>query len=86
MRALLLSGYAAGSHRYWRNGLERMFPDWQWQVEELPARHFAWRVRGNPLHWSQGDDALEDPAADMLLATSMVDLATLRGLVRPPAC
>ena len=81
MRVLLLSAYAAQSHRYWRQGLTRMFPDWQWTVLELPPRHFSWRVRGNPLHWSLAErERLTEPQ-DLLIATSMVDLATLRGLV-----
>jgi glycosyltransferase involved in cell wall biosynthesis len=58
-----------------------MFPDWEWQVLSMPARHFSWRVRGNPLYWSLAErDSLEQPF-DLLIATSMVDLATLRGLV-----
>ena len=58
-----------------------MFPSWEWTVLDLPPRHFSWRVRGNPLYWSMVErDTLED-AYDLLLVTSMVDLATLRGLV-----
>ncbi len=58
-----------------------MFPDWQWQVLELPPRHFSWRVRGNPLYWAQRERGLLEQSYDVLVATSMVDLATLRGLV-----
>jgi glycosyltransferase involved in cell wall biosynthesis len=58
-----------------------MFADWHWRVLSLPPRHFSWRVRGNPLYWSLAErDALEQDY-DLLVATSMVDLATLRGLV-----
>ncbi|GAB5452103.1 MAG: DUF3524 domain-containing protein [Halioglobus sp.] len=81
MRVLLLSAYAANSHVQWRKALQSMFPHWQWTVLELPPRHFSWRVRGNPLHWALAErERLESPA-DLLLATSMVDVATLRGLV-----
>lgn len=81
MKALLLSAYDAHSHRHWCDSLERMFPAWQWTRLTLPARHFGWRVRGNPLYWSQAErETLEQPF-DLLIATSMVDLATLRGLV-----
>jgi glycosyltransferase involved in cell wall biosynthesis len=81
MRVLLLSAYAAGSHVHWQRSLQSMFPSWEWQILSLPPRHFSWRVRGNPLYW-----ALEEPEKlavdyDLLIATSMVDLATLRGLV-----
>lgn len=81
MKVLLLSAYDAQSHRHWCDSLERMFPGWQWTRLSLPARHFGWRVRGNPLYWSQAErETLEQPF-DLLIATSMVDLATLRGLV-----
>jgi glycosyltransferase involved in cell wall biosynthesis len=58
-----------------------MFPDWHWQVLELPPRHFSWRVRGNPLYWALEERGLLEQEYDLLVATSMVDLATLRGLV-----
>ena len=81
MKVLLLSAYAAQSHVHWRRSLEVMFPQWRWQILELPPRHFSWRIRGNPLHWAQRDRALLEQDYDVLVATSMVDLATLRGLV-----
>lgn len=81
MRVLLLSAYAAQSHRYWREGMQAMFPDWHWDVLELPPRFFSWRVRGNPLCWSIDERGRLEQHHDLLIATSMVDLATLRGLV-----
>lgn len=81
MRVLLLSAYAAQSHRYWQQGLQSMFPDWDWMELNLPPRHFSWRVRGNPLFWSIAESATLQQPYDLLIATSMVDLATLRGLV-----
>ncbi len=81
MRVLLLSAYAAQSHRYWQRGLRAMFPDWEWRELELPPRYFSWRVRGNPLHWSLAERPVLEARYDLLIATSMVDLATLRGLV-----
>ncbi|MEP5569015.1 MAG: DUF3524 domain-containing protein [Halioglobus sp.] len=81
MRVLLLSAYAAQSHRYWQKGLRQMFPHWQWVELELPARHFSWRVRGNPLFWSVSERAVLQSDFQLIIATSMVDLATLRGLV-----
>jgi glycosyltransferase involved in cell wall biosynthesis len=76
-RVLLLSAYRSDSHAYWADWLQRQIDDVDWQVLQLPGRHFAWRIRGNPLSWL---DALPDEQPDVLLATSMVDLATLRGL------
>jgi glycosyltransferase involved in cell wall biosynthesis len=81
VRVLLLSAYAAQSHRHWRDMLLHMCPEWQWQVLELPPRHFSWRVRGNPLWWAQQERATLEAQYDLVVATSMVDLATLRGLV-----
>ena len=81
MRLLLLSAYDAQSHRYWREVLENGIRDWQWTVLTLPPRHFAWRVRGNPMAWHSNEAAALAAPYDLVLATSMVDLATLRGLV-----
>ena len=81
MRVLLLSAYAAESHVYWHDNLVRMFPNGEWQILTLPPRHFSWRIRGNPLYWALEERELLDGEYDLLIATSMVDLATLRGLV-----
>ncbi|WP_207061982.1 DUF3524 domain-containing protein [Motiliproteus sp. SC1-56] len=80
MNILLLSAYDAGSHRYWRRGLINAFAEYRWTELVLPARHFSWRIRGNPLSWlSEAASVLSQPY-DLLVATSMVDLATLKGL------
>ena len=78
---LLLSAYDAGSHRQWRGSLCRGISEWHWQILSLPARHFSWRIRGNPLYWSVAERQCLEQDYDLVLATSMVDLATLRGLV-----
>ncbi|MDR9425071.1 MAG: DUF3524 domain-containing protein [Marinobacter sp.] len=75
--ALLLSGYDAASHRRWREQLVAMFPGYEWHTLALPPRHFRWRIRGNPIAW------LNEPCFqenwDLVIATSMVDLAALKG-------
>lgn len=80
-RIWLLSAYRADSHARWADTLIRRRTEFEWRRFELPGRHFAWRIRGNPLSWL---DVLDPRAAgdppDALVATSMVDLATLRGL------
>jgi len=81
MRVLLLSAYDAHSHRRWREGLVAAFPEWHWTVLTLPPRHFSWRIRGNSLSWALGERSRLWQAHDLLIATSMTDLATLRGLV-----
>ncbi|HKK54882.1 tRNA-queuosine alpha-mannosyltransferase domain-containing protein [Marinobacter sp.] len=76
-RILLLSAYDAGSHRRWREQLAASQPQFQWDMLALPPRFFRWRIRGNALSW------LNEPAlhksCDLLIATSMVDLAAIRG-------
>jgi len=76
-RFLLLSAYRADSHRRWADGLVARYPAFDWRRLELPGRHFAWRIRGNPLSWLYAFDAA---VPDAIVATSMVDLATIRGL------
>lgn len=75
-RILLLSGYDASSHRRWREQLTGMLNDYYWHTLALPPRFFRWRIRGNPLSW------LNEPALqenwDVVIATSMVDLTSLR--------
>ena len=80
-RILLLSAYHAASHDYWLQGLLKALPEYHWTVLTLPARYFNWRIRGNPLSWvSQESEALTG-GYDLLIATSTVDVATLKGLV-----
>ncbi|MFU8806099.1 MAG: DUF3524 domain-containing protein [Bradymonadaceae bacterium] len=80
-RLLLLSAYDAQSHRYWREGLVRHFDEYHWTVLTQPPRHFRWRSRGNSLYWAFDEREVLSRSYDGLIATSMVDLATLRGLV-----
>ncbi|TDT39305.1 glycosyltransferase involved in cell wall biosynthesis [Halospina denitrificans] len=86
-RVLCLSAYEAASHRQWRELLERSLPGYEWHSLTLPPRHFRWRIRGNPLSWL--NEPLLEQSWDLVIATSMVDLATLRGihpaLARAPA-
>ena len=52
-----------------------------WRSLTLSPRHFSWRIRGNPLALLYEDDnAAEIAQADLVVATSMTDLASLRGL------
>ncbi|PAV27426.1 glycosyl transferase family 1 [Tamilnaduibacter salinus] len=75
-RILLLSGYDAASHRRWREQLVASQPSFEWSSLALPARHFRWRIRGNALSWLEAPEFGE--SWDLILATSMVDLAGLR--------
>ena len=80
-KILLLSAYDASSHKQWRKRLASMFPQHDWTQLALPPRHFNWRIRGNSLQWGFGEfDALHTQY-DLLIATSMVDLSSLRGFL-----
>ncbi|WP_100266410.1 tRNA-queuosine alpha-mannosyltransferase domain-containing protein [Mariprofundus ferrinatatus] len=81
MRILLLSAYDAASHRQWRQGLANNLPEHEWCVLALPPRHFSWRIRGNAFSWAGEQRQMLNEPYDLILATSMVDLATLRGIV-----
>ncbi|UCG38114.1 MAG: DUF3524 domain-containing protein [bacterium] len=81
MRVLLLSAYDAASHRKWREGLVRHLGEHRWTVLTLPPRHFAWRTRGSALSWAHGERDVLEAGYDLVLATSMTDLASLRGMV-----
>lgn len=78
-RILLLSAYDAMSHRQWRLSLASLLPEFIWTQLTLPPRHFSWRVRGNSLLWGLGEHAELEQSYDLLIATSLVDLASLRG-------
>lgn len=80
MKILLLSAYDTHSHRYWCDGLRFHFPQFEWTYLTLPARYFAWRIRGNPLSWTYSNHRELNEPHDVIIATSMVDLATLKGL------
>lgn len=80
-RILLLSAYDAMSHKMWRSRLIDMFPDHLWTQLILPPRHFNWRIRGNSLQWALNAREQLEQDYDLLIATSMVDLASLRGFV-----
>ena len=72
-----MSAYRADSHAAWADVLSTTQGDFRWRVLELPGRYFSWRIRGNPLSWL---DSLPSETPDRIVASSMVDLATLKGL------
>ena len=80
-KILLLSAYDAMSHTIWRRRLAAMFPEHKWTQLALPPRHFNWRIRGNSLQWALNEQDALTQDYDLLIATSMVDLASLRGFV-----
>lgn len=81
LKILLLSAYAASSHRYWRELLVEHLTEFDWTVVELPDRHFYWRVRSNALTYAMEHRKTLLEPYDLVMATSMVDLCGLRGLL-----
>lgn len=82
MRIVLVEPYFGGSHRAWAEGLQR-FTAHEVELVTMPARFWKWRMAG-------GAVTLADLARvsigrrgrpDLLLATSMVNLPALLGLV-----
>ena len=80
MKILLLSGYDADSHQFWRLQLEKQFPEHEWTQLALPARYFQWRIRGSGFIWGQGDYPELECHYDLIVVTSMVDWSCLRGM------
>jgi len=79
-RILLLSAYDARSHQYWHQSLVNQFPQHDWQVLTLKDRFFAWRMGANALNFNTQFDQDLRVSYDLVIATSMTDLSTLRGL------
>ena len=74
----ILSAYHAQSHKYWVQRIQKYVPENI--LFELSPRYFNWRFQGNALIFQ---DLLKDTlvgSRDCILATSMVNLATLVGL------
>ena len=80
MKILLLSAYDAASHKVWREGLVRQLDEHDWTVLTLPPRFFAWRSRGNPLSWVFGESDILEKKYDLIVTTSMTNLAALKGI------
>lgn len=85
MKILLLSAYDAASHKVWRNGLANYFANFDWTVLALQPRFFSWRIRGNSLCWAYGQRDVLTRRYDLIVATSVVDISALRGMV-PGLC
>ncbi|MDH5435022.1 MAG: DUF3524 domain-containing protein [Gammaproteobacteria bacterium] len=80
-RILLLSGYDAASHKYWRLLLENSLSEYEWTQLALSDRNFSWRTRGSSLSLATEFTEQLNCEYDLIIATSMVDLASLRGFV-----
>lgn len=77
MRILLLEPFWAGSHAAWAEGLRRHSRH-AVRILSLPGRNWKWRMHGAALSLARA--FAEEPAPDMLLGTSLLDLSTFRAL------
>ncbi len=81
---LVLSAYHAQSHDYWfQNLIGALDDEFELVLLALPARYYAWRVGGNALSLVQlyKSAGLQEHSFDAVLATSMTDVASLKGLL-----
>lgn len=79
MRVCLLSAYHADSHARWARGWQT-YLDAETRVLTLAPRWFAWRTGSASLTWATEHRA-DLLWADVIVATSITDVAALRGLV-----
>ena len=80
MRILLISAYEASSHKAWAHTLMNGLSEHRWEYLSLPARHFAWRIRGNAMSFAfdpKFKSILEKPY-DLVMATSMTDCVGIK--------
>jgi glycosyltransferase involved in cell wall biosynthesis len=80
VRILLISAYEASSHKAWANTLMNGLDQHEWHYLSLPARHFAWRIRGNAMSFAfdpQFKPQIEQEY-DLVIATSMTDCVGLK--------
>lgn len=80
MHVLLLSAYHSASHNYWCEGLMAALPEIEWTLKTQPARHFSWRVRASGWIWGLAEDPDFACRYDLVLATSLTDVVTLKAL------
>lgn len=79
-RLLIISAYHAQSHDYWAQQLMLNLDEYDSQLIALPARYYAWRVGGNAMSFMAEFSEVLSQSFDLVIATSMVDLASLKGL------
>lgn len=80
---LFCEPYDGGSHRAFRLGLVRHS---RHDVHSLtlPPRFWKWRMRAAAVHFADAAASLRDRRWDLVVATSLLNAADLRGLLPPP--
>jgi hypothetical protein len=84
MRILLIEPYFGGSHRLWAEGYAAASGH-EVTIVSHPARWWAWRMAGASVTLARQVEALASTGyrPDVLLASSMVDVAALRNFLHP---
>jgi len=79
LKILILSAYDAMSHAHLNRGLMENIDGAEFTLLTLPPRYFSWRVRGNSLSFAYNCREELEKDFDLIFATSMTDLTSLRG-------
>jgi glycosyltransferase involved in cell wall biosynthesis len=79
---VFVESFDGGSHRAFREGLARHSRH-RFHALTLPPRFWKWRMRGAAA-WFADELRADPPPCDLILTTSMVNAADLRGLLPPP--
>lgn len=79
---VFLESHDGGSHRHFREGLTD-HSGHRLRALTLPPRFWKWRMRGAAVWFADRLNADPEPC-DLILATSLLNLADLRGLLAPP--
>jgi glycosyltransferase involved in cell wall biosynthesis len=79
---VFIESFDGGSHRSFRLGLEEHSAH-RFRAFTLPPRFWKWRMRGAAVWFADQLAAAPEPC-DLILATSLLDLADLRGLLPSP--
>lgn len=80
MRGVFIEPFDAGSHRAFRQTLVAGLPG-EWTSLTCPGRHWKWRMRGSAVWFAETERAVLESGLDVLIASSYLPLAELRGLV-----
>jgi len=80
MKILLVEPFFGGSHKAWAEGLAQ-YEEFECTFLTLPSRWWKWRMYGGAVALARRLKAL-DETFDLVLASSMLDLATFQGLTR----
>jgi hypothetical protein len=82
VRIFLVSSYHSGSHRAWAEGYAAG-SEHEVHLVTMPGAFWQWRLTGAFVSLAEAVDELADRHGrpDAILATSLVDVAGLRGMV-----